>query len=436
MTRLYEKKGTLIRSNPNLTEEQKQEIIEVLNRYPNLENNVDWNKNKYLTYEDFKELILDKAGKSNRQAKKKGISGLTEGTDYDILYDKDGETLYAVYTHLASKVLASNRVEPQIWTESELMDWSEEDDYSGRKIYRNEEGELVELRPGAKWCISMNDSSLWKSYTKSNISFYFWFINDDSLEDYEKKIAISVDTTTNKIVEFTYGDDVSTDLGGEFPIELENLIFKNINVQKDKKLSSLTLNSETGCYDYKGNISPEFLKELGVIKVNNSGIPVGFTINFGKIEGDFICTNMGLTSLEGAPLEVTGFFNCSSNKLTSLEGSPKKVRDFICAQNLLTSLKGSPKEVGGSYNCSQNELISLEGSPKEINGGFCCSNNKLTSLEGSPDIVEGNFNCSWNSLTSLKGAPKKITGNFTCSFNKKLSSLEGLGDVKGRIFGL
>ena len=55
--RLYEKKDNLIRKNPNLTEEQKQEIIEVLNKYPNLENNVDWNKNKYLTYEDFKETL-------------------------------------------------------------------------------------------------------------------------------------------------------------------------------------------------------------------------------------------------------------------------------------------------------------------------------------------------------------------------------------------
>ena len=32
--RLYEKKDNLIRKNPNLTEEQKQEIIEVLNKYP------------------------------------------------------------------------------------------------------------------------------------------------------------------------------------------------------------------------------------------------------------------------------------------------------------------------------------------------------------------------------------------------------------------
>ena len=31
MSRLYEKKDNLIRKNPNLTEEQKQEIIEVLN---------------------------------------------------------------------------------------------------------------------------------------------------------------------------------------------------------------------------------------------------------------------------------------------------------------------------------------------------------------------------------------------------------------------
>ena len=51
--RLYEKKDNLIRKNPNLTEEQKQEIIEVLTRHPSYENKIDWNRNNKLTYEDF-----------------------------------------------------------------------------------------------------------------------------------------------------------------------------------------------------------------------------------------------------------------------------------------------------------------------------------------------------------------------------------------------
>ena len=42
MRRLYEKKDNLNRKNPNLTEEQKQEIIEVLTRHPSYENKIDW----------------------------------------------------------------------------------------------------------------------------------------------------------------------------------------------------------------------------------------------------------------------------------------------------------------------------------------------------------------------------------------------------------
>ena len=85
MKRLYEKKDHLIKRNPNLTDAQKSEIIAVLNKYPNLEGNIDWNKSNNLTYEDFKFYILDNAGKSNSQAKKKGLAGLVEGEDYDIL---------------------------------------------------------------------------------------------------------------------------------------------------------------------------------------------------------------------------------------------------------------------------------------------------------------------------------------------------------------
>ena len=187
MKRLYEKKDHLIRRNPNLTDAQKSEIIAVLNKYPNLEGNIDWTKSKNLTYEDFKLHILDNAGKSNSQAKKKVLAGLVEGEDYDILSSKNGETLYAVYSHLASKTLASNRVEPKIWTESEVMNWDSEDEFSGRKVYRNEKGDLVELKPGAKWCISMNDPEYWDDYClKRDIAFYFLFREDKSLEDKEK----------------------------------------------------------------------------------------------------------------------------------------------------------------------------------------------------------------------------------------------------------
>ena len=132
MKRFYEKKDHLIRRNPNLTDEEKQEIIELLTKHPSYENKIDWNKNNLLTYEDFIKVLRP------LYINDLDPRGLVEGEDYDILSSKNGETLYAVYSHLASKTLASNRVEPKIWTESKVMNWDSEDEFSGRKVYWNE----------------------------------------------------------------------------------------------------------------------------------------------------------------------------------------------------------------------------------------------------------------------------------------------------------
>ena len=113
MRRLYEKKDHLIRRNPNLTDEQKQEIIELLGKHPSYENKIDWNKSNSLTYENFLSVLRP------LYINDLDPRGLIEGQDYDILYesDKDKEVLYSIYTYAASKILASNSVEPKIWTE-------------------------------------------------------------------------------------------------------------------------------------------------------------------------------------------------------------------------------------------------------------------------------------------------------------------------------
>ena len=367
MKRLYEKKDHLIRRNPNLTDAQKSEIIAVLNKYPNLEGNIDWTKSKNLTYEDFKLHILDNAGKSNSQAKKKGLAGLVEGEDYDILSSKNSETLYAVYSHLASKTLASNRVEPKIWTESEVMNWDSEDEFSGRKVYRNEKGELVELKPGAKWCISMNDPDYWNQYCfLRGMVFYFLFKEDDSLEDKEKKIAVSVDSMSKEIVTYTFGDDTST---RDFALSegYKNLIFSNLDecVEKVKqnRIKGLVLNPQTNRYDYKGSITKGFLETFNLLKIDESGNKVGFTIDFGEVTGDFDCSDLELISLEGAPQTVGGDFYCYNNQLTSLEGAPQEVgTTFDCFNNYLTSLEGAPQTIGGNFDCRKNpNLNSLDG---------------------------------------------------------------------------
>jgi len=64
-------------------------------------------------------------------------------------------------------------------------------------------------------------------------------------------------------------------------------------------------------------------------------------------EGNFFCFAAGLTSLKGAPKEVTEGFHCNNNNLTSLKHGPEKVGGcFACFGNPLINLDHAPTEIG------------------------------------------------------------------------------------------
>ena len=169
------------------------------------------------------------------------------------------------------------------------------------------------------------------------------------------------------------------------------------------------------------------------------------------VKGDFICAFNKLTSLKGAPREVSGIFNCSCNELETLEGAPSKVGiAFDCFGNKLKTLKGGPKKVGWNFSCNNNNLVNLVGAPKlgefefdwldvplylpeDMDIGFYCCSNELKSLEGAPEYVRGNFRCSYNKLENLIGAPRVITNRFECK-NNELTTIEGAYDVVCEIF--
>ena len=470
MKRFYEKKDHLIRRNPNLTDEQKQEIIELLGKHPSYENKIYWNKSNSLTYEDFLSVLRP------LYINDLDPRGLIEGQDYDILYesDKNKEVLYSIYTYDASKILASNSVEPKIWTE--IPSWCGEEEFNDEAhAFGHFDSEHGDMKPGAKWCISMQTSTKYWNQYSPNFHFLFWFRNNHRLED-NRKIAISVSKRTWEVAELYNGAD------NKIPIAiLPSYIMEIINKEKEKLkkkeleqkrkelLSKFTLNPQTNRYDYDGNLYRDEL--INFVSEDKDG----FTINFGKITGAFDCSRLDLISLKGAPQEVGKSFECHNNQLTSLEGAPREVgrnfecqynqltslegapqtvgEDFYCFNNQLTSLKGAPQIVKKNFYCSYNQLTSLEGAPQTVGGGFKCNTNKLTSLEGAPQIVNEYFFCSENQLTSLKGAPRKVGGDFWCNYNRltslegapqivygdfycsrnKLTSLKGIGTVTGRI---
>ena len=444
MKRLYEKKDHLVKRNPNLTDGEKQEIIELLGRHPSYENKIDWNKGNSLTYGDFLKVLRP------LYINELDPRGLIEGQDYDILYKSDKEVLYSIYTYDASRILASNSVEPELWTK--IPSWCGREEFTDEAhAFGHFDSEHGDMKPGAKWCISMQTSDkYWKQYSQ-DIHFFFWFRNKASLRN-NKKIAISVSKKTWGVAELYNGAD--NEIRTPLPSYIEEAINNEKEAYKEKEInrlkSKLKLNPYTNRYDYDGDLNKFILKYL----ISEDGD--GFTVNFGKIIGDFNCSYLGLISLKGAPTEVGGDFRCSFNQLTSLKGAPQEIGgSFYCRYSELTSLKGAPKKVGGIFNCSGNNLSSLEGAPTEVGGDFNCSYNQLTSLEGAPQEVGGwldcsynqltslegapqevgrDFDCSLNKLTSLKGAPKKIGGWFNCSANPNLHSLDGIGEVTGKIY--
>ena len=402
MRRLYEKKDHLIRRNPNLTDGEKQEIIELLGKHPSYENKIDWNKSNSLTYEDFLSILRP------LYINDLDPRGLIEGEDYNILYESEDEVLYSIYTHDASKILASNSVEPKIWTS--IPSWCGREEFTDEAhAFGHFDSEHGDMKPGAKWCISMQTSDRYWNQYSPDFHFFFWFRNNNRLRT-NKKIAISVYKDTWEVAELYNGAD------NEIKMELPSYIMKAIDKErknyKEKELNRLksmfTLNPQTNRYDYDGNLYRDILSNF--VSEDRDG----FIINFGKVTGNFDCSIIGLKSLKGAPQEVGGSFDCSWNYLISLEGAPQKV--------------------GRNFKCSENQLTSLEGAPQKVSGSFRCYNNQLTSLEGAPTEIDEDFWCSYNQLTSLKGAPQTIGRDFYCEGNSNLHSLDGIGEVRGDIF--
>lgn len=96
--------------------------------------------------------------------------------------------------------------------------------------------------------------------------------------------------------------------------------------------------------------------------------------------------------------KVSGDFGCSDKMLETLVGSPKKVgKRYYCSGNLLTSLLGAPEHVGKEFYCSYNQLTSLAHGPQFVGKEYHCGgNHQLTSLEGAPETFKDVFSVTWN----------------------------------------
>ena len=88
-------------------------------------------------------------------------------------------------------------------------------------------------------------------------------------------------------------------------------------------------------------------------------------IQFGTVKGNFFCDNNRLTTLKGAPIEVSKVFDCAHNGLVSLEGAPLRAKYFDCSSNKLKSLEGSP-EKANFFNCKNNNTKFSKGDVMKV----------------------------------------------------------------------
>jgi hypothetical protein len=380
--------------------------------------------NSFKTINDSKEEI-DKVN-STRSASLKELQ-----TDFDVILDN--ETLYIA--------------RPNSYEASRKL---------GLSTFAHRNNEQSGNKDSA-WCTTYSNSSHWNDYYYgNNVTFYYVKIKEENLiERLNSKYETNSTTCDLTVFAVAVPEDGKLDIydANDAQIQEPNDLVNELNIseflnphidkeerdkQRRKNIIKL-LQQEI----IEGNLIIDFdlpndivcnTKQInGNVKLNNISYIPQFFKNI-TINGYFSCSNNNLTSLVGAPQEVSGNFYCSYNKLTTLEGAPQKVGgSFYCFSNKLTTLEGAPHTVGSIFNCEQNNLTTLKGAPNEVKKSFYCHMNNLTTLEGAPHTVGGSFYCYDNNLTSLEGAPNEVKKSFYCHMNN-LTSLEGAPHTVGGSF--
>ena len=122
---------------------------------------------------------------------------------------------------------------------------------------------------------------------------------------------------------------------------------------------------------------------------------------------------------------VQGSFSCSHNYLTTLKGAPREVTENVSFyNNRLTGLIGCPQKIGGFAKFDENRITSLEGLPDRIYGNLGLSRNEITSLKYMPRIIQGNCELECNPIADTNGYDFQCYGIFKITHEEKIPELE------------
>ena len=193
-------KTSKIQKHPNLSDEQKEELIEFFKTHTDQHNLIDWNKFNKMSYDEIHEII--ETWERTHLLPKDKLENLKEGKDYEYLGEDSGYKYYFIYTYRASVAFASNNIGPEVW--SPLCGWylqnygGEETNWEQNVLYDYPPKDVNDtsksaIYGGAKWCTSMNHSQkYWNQYTLDNGKFFIFAIgkSQTSEDGRQDKFAI------------------------------------------------------------------------------------------------------------------------------------------------------------------------------------------------------------------------------------------------------
>jgi len=124
-------------------------------------------------------------------------------------------------------------------------------------------------------------------------------------------------------------------------------------------------------------------------------------------------------SINFSDLTVNVFRNIRFDEDDIVEGKlPFKFDKFVGTMWLddlgITSLENSPREVTGDFVIYNNKLEDFVGGPETVGGNFAANFNRaLKTLNGSPKVVKGNYCILYcNNVKDIKGIPSEIGGEL------------------------
>jgi len=375
-----EAKEAIIKRMP-WTDEQKQEVQELVDKYPQKASKINW-QDKELKAEDALAILKEESKKDVKKQIRKGVTGLVEGTDY-LEFDPPedapaGLRIFAPLHHKASCAL-------------------------GR---------------GSKWCTTMeNNATHWNSYTNRQGRAFFYIHNPESKNPELRLIAVAV----GKRIQPGSGDPINyydaNDKGiTQYKVAKETRIpyswfiehYENVrSIMREKHTMILRQQKELEARRWQYSNAEE-LRNIIEYMQNNDYLGIGnYTIN----------SNLEVVIEGGITFgPIVKKFRKLPFKIASVAGP------MYCNGVGLSSWEGFPSKVTGDLIVSRNNFKTLEGCPKYIGGDFNINFNKLTTLSNGPEVVEGKTYISQNPLTkeTLENLDrKKLFKNEFFSHNKQ-----------------